>query len=145
MSVIMFSLQAADNAHLLSMLSLSQQYVLAGGPDDLYRTLAAAIGSTRKWAHYSELLAIDAWIFTFYGLLYRFALVPRGLAVFALITVLLHSAGITIPLFLGYAPVTLMGASMALGHLALAAWLITKGLAERPLAAGEAESWEENQ
>lgn len=129
--VIMFSLQAVDNAHVLSMLSLSQQYAQAGGPDELFQTLAAVVGSTRRWAHYSELLVIDAWILVFYSLLYRFALVPRALAVFGLITVMLHFTGITLPLFLGYRSVTLMGATMALSHIALALWMMAKGFEER--------------
>lgn len=125
--VIMFSLQAVDNAHVLSMLSLSQQYAQTGGPDELFQTLAAVVGSTRRWAHYSELLVIDAWILVLYSLLYRFTLVPRALAAFGLITVMLHFTGITAPLFLGYSSVTLMGATMALSHIALALWLMVKG------------------
>jgi hypothetical protein len=131
LGVIMFTLQTVDNAHVLSMVSLSQQYVQAGGPDDVFQTLAAAAGSTRRWVHYSELLAIDAWIFMLYSVLFRFALVPRALAAFGLITVLLHFTGITLPLWLGYSSVTLMGASMALSHLALALWLMVKGFEER--------------
>ncbi|MGH9933329.1 MAG: DUF4386 domain-containing protein [Pyrinomonadaceae bacterium] len=130
-SVIMFSLQAVDNAHVLSMLSLSQQYAQAGGPDELFQALAAVVGYGRKWVHYSELLVIDAWIFLLYSLLYRFTLVPRALAVFGLITVMLHFAGITLPLFLGYRSVTLMGATMALSHMAVAGWLMVKGFEER--------------
>ncbi|MEP6820511.1 MAG: DUF4386 domain-containing protein [bacterium] len=132
-SVIMFSLQAVDNAHILSMLSLSERYAQAGGPDDLFQALAAVVGSTRKWGHYSELLVIDAWIFLLYIFLYRFALVPRALAAFGLITVMLHFTGITLPLFLGYRSVTLMGATMALSHVAVALWLLAKGFAEPPL------------
>jgi len=130
-SAIMFSLQAVDNSHLLSMLSLSQQYAQAGGQDQLFHTLAAALGSTRKWGHYSELLVIDAWMFVFYSLLYRFALVPRALAVFGLITVLLHFTGIPLLLFLGYGSVTLMGAWMGLSQIALALWLMVRGFEER--------------
>ena len=130
-SVIMFSLQAVDNAHLLSMLSLSQQYAQTRGQDELFQALAVVVGSTRRWGHYTELLAIDGWIFVFYSLLYRFALVPRALAVFGLITVMLHCTGITLPLLLGYSSVTLMGATMALSHIALSLWLMTRGLAER--------------
>ncbi len=55
-SVAMFSLQAVDNAHILSMLSLSQQYTQVGSPIELFQTLAAVVGSTRMWAHYTELL-----------------------------------------------------------------------------------------
>ena len=129
-SAIMFSLQAVDNAHLLSMLSLSQQYAQAGGQGEFFQALATVVGSTRRWGHYTELLVIDGWIFVFYSLLYRFALVPRALAVFGLITVMLHFTGITLPLFLGYHSVTLMGATMALSHVALALWLMARGFAE---------------
>lgn len=132
LGVIMFTLQAVDNAHVLSMVSLSQQFAQAGGPADVFQTLAAAAGSTRRWVHYSELLAIDAWIFLLYSVLFRFALVPRALAAFALLTVVLHLTGITLPLWLGYPSVTLLGASMALGHTALAVWLMAKGFQERP-------------
>ncbi len=138
MSVIMFSLQAVDNAHILSMMSLSQQYAMAGGPDQLFQTLAAVVGSTRKWTHYSELFVIDAWIFLLYSMLFRFTLVPRGLAVFGLLTVILHFTGITLPLFLGYHGVTLLGASMALSHIALVLWLIAKGF---NTTAQEATKW----
>jgi|ERR1044071_2271082 hypothetical protein len=137
-SVIMFTLQAVDNAHVLSMVSLSQQYLQSGGPDDIFQALASAAGSTRRWVHYSELLAIDAWFFMLYSVLFRFRLVPRALAGFGLLTVALHFTGITLPLWLGYPSVTLMGASMALSHLALALWLMAKGFEERrrPLRAG---------
>jgi hypothetical protein len=131
-STIMFSLQAVDNAHVLSILSLSQQYVQSGSPVELFQNLAAMIGSTRKWTHYSELLVIDAWIFLLYSVLYYFKMVPRALAAFGLLTVVLHFTGITLPLFLGYHSVTLMGATMALSQLALVVWLIVKGFAEPP-------------
>jgi hypothetical protein len=131
LGVIMFTLQAVDNAHVLSMVSLSQQYVQAGSPDDVFQTLAATAGSTRRWVHYSELLAIDAWIFMLYSVLFRFRVVPRALAIFGLLTVMLHFAGITLPLWLGYPGVTLMGASMALSHIALALWLTARGFEER--------------
>jgi hypothetical protein len=130
-SVIMFTLQAVDNAHVLSMLSLSQQYAQAGGPDELFQTLAAVVGSARRWAHFTELLVIDCWIFLLYGILYRFALVPRALAAFGLLTVMLHFTGIPLPGFLGYSIVTLMGVPMALSHTALALWLVAKGFEER--------------
>jgi len=129
--VIMFSLQAVDNAHMLSMMSLSQQYAQAGGPDELIQTLAAVVGSTRRWAHYSELLVIDAWIFVLYWILYRFALVPRALAAFGLLTVMLHFTGIPLRGFLGYSLVTLMGVPMAFSHIALALWMMARGFEER--------------
>ena len=133
-SVIMFSLQAVDNAHILSMLSLSQHYAQLGGPDELFQTLAAVVGSTRRWAHFTELLLIDAWIFLLYSLLYRFALVPRALAAFGLLTVVLHFTAIPLRGFMGYSLVTPLGVPMAFSHIALALWLITKGFKELSLA-----------
>ncbi|MEO6393033.1 MAG: DUF4386 family protein [Pyrinomonadaceae bacterium] len=126
-SLIMFLLQAFDNVQILSIVSLSQQYNQANGPTEIFQTLAVAAGSTRRWAHYSELLAIDGWILLFYVLLYRQALVPRGLAGFGFLTALFHVAGITLPLWLGVSPVTPMGAIMTLGHLAVGSWLVFKG------------------
>jgi hypothetical protein len=130
-SVCMFLLQAFDNVHVLSMLSLSQQYARAGGPDELFQTLAAAVGSTRRWSHFTELLVIDCWIFLLYSVLYRFRLVPRSLAAFGLVTVMLHFTGIPLPGFLGYSIVTLMGVPMALSHITLAVWLLTRGFEKR--------------
>ena len=131
LSVIMFTLQAVDNAHVLSMLSLSQQYAQAGGPDELFQTLAAAVGSARRWAHFTELLVIDCWIFLLYSILYRFGLVPRALAAFGLLMVMLHFTAIPLRGFLGYSMVTLLGMPMGLGHLALALWMMVRGFAER--------------
>jgi hypothetical protein len=103
----------------------------AGGPAELFQTPAAAVGSTRRWAHFTELLVIDCWIFLLYSVLYRFRLVPRSLAAFGLMTVMLHFTGIPLPGFLGYSIVTLMGVPMALGHVTLAIWLLTRGFEER--------------
>ena len=78
----------------------------------------------------TELLAIDAWIFFFYVVLYRSVVVPRALAVFGLITVASHFVGIPLRAFLGYPGVTPMGMPMALSHLALAGWLMAKGFGD---------------
>jgi hypothetical protein len=133
-SVIMFTVQAVDNAHILSMLSLSQQYVQSGGPDELFQTLAAVVGSTRRWAHFTELLIIDAWIFLLYISLYRFAVVPRALAAFGLLTVVLHFTAIPLRGFLGHSLLTPMGVPMGVSHLALALWMMAKGFKELSLA-----------
>ncbi len=62
LSVIWFSMQAVDNVHILSMLSLSQQYAEGGASNaELFGVLGAAVRSTRRWAHYTELLIIDTW------------------------------------------------------------------------------------
>lgn len=127
-SIIMFLLQTADNVHLLSMVSLSQQYASAGSRDSqLFQAAAIAVGEARKWTHYSELLAIDAWMLLFYGLALRSAIVPRALALLALLTVVLHTTGISLPLLLGSHAVMALGVPMAFGQLAVATWLLAKG------------------
>jgi hypothetical protein len=132
LSVIWFSMQAVDNVHILSMLSLSQQYAQGGASNaELFGALATAVRSTRVWAHYTELLVIDTWFFVFYSLLFRFSLVPRALTGFGLIMVIVHTTAITLPMFLGYNRVLVLAYSLALSHLAVASWLVVKGFEER--------------
>jgi hypothetical protein len=132
-SVLWFAMQAVDNVHILSLLSLSQRYVDSGATNaELLDALGAAARSTRRWAHYTELLVIESWFFAFYGLLFRLSLVPRPLAGFGLLMVLVHAAGITLPTFLGRDSVPAMAYSLALSSLAVNGWLLVKGFAEEP-------------
>jgi hypothetical protein len=131
LSVIMFVLQAIDNVYLMSMLSLSQQYAdgeVSAGPG--FESLAMMIRVTRRWIHYSELFAIDFWIMMFQLILIRFGLVPRLLAAFGLLTMVLHFCSIPLPGFLGYGINTTLGVPMALGLLAVAGWLMVKGFSD---------------
>jgi hypothetical protein len=132
LSVIWFSMQAVDNTHILSMLSLSQQYAQGGAADaGLFGAPATALRSTRRLAHYTELLVIDCWFCVFYGLLFRSSVVPRALAGFGLIMVIVHTAGITLPTFIGYSNVLPLAYSLALSYLAVGTWLVVKGFEER--------------
>ena len=127
-SIIWFAMQAADNAHIMSMLSLSEQYNQGAGSNAAFlEVLGASVRSTRRWVHYSELLIIDIWFLIFYGLLYRFRLVPRLLAGFGLLAVALHAAGIPLPVFLGYPSIMPLGFTLAISHLAVGAWLVARG------------------
>ncbi len=60
-------------------------------------------------------------------------MIPRALAGFGLLAVLLHTAGIPLPMFLGYPSVLPLGFSLALSHLAVGAWLAVKGFKESHL------------
>jgi hypothetical protein len=139
LSVIMFVLQAVDNVHIMSMLSLSQQYVESGGvANELNSALAAVVRTTRRWAHYPELFAIDAWITLFGAILLRFAFVPRLIALFGLLTIFLHFVAVPLSGFLGYGISTALGVPMAFGLLANAVWLIAKGFdSERSVTSDE--------
>lgn len=128
LAVASFGLQAADNAHLLSMLSLSQAYADAGPANaQLFRTLEVAVGALRKWSHYSFLLVVGCWIFLLYSFLYRFRLVPRGLAALGVLGAVGQIAGVTVLGLWGYPPETRLAMPLAPVYAATAVWLILKG------------------
>jgi hypothetical protein len=131
LSVLMLGVQIVDNIHILSMLSLSQAHVGVGAAGDSLREVAIAVGTTRRWAHLSELLVIDAWILVFYLGLIRTEALPRFLSAFGLLTVAAHFVAIPLPGFLGLRAVTEAGMPMALSHVATAGWLVARGLEAR--------------
>lgn len=131
LAVASFSLQAVDNAHILSMLSLSQEYAKAGvAKAEVFQSLAIVVGSARKWAHYTYLLVAVSWILFLFTLLYRFRLVPRVLAAFGLVASILQIAGVTLRGFFGYPPEMRLALPLAPAYIGLALWLIVKGYDE---------------
>lgn len=136
-----FSLQAVDNAHILSMLSLSQEYAEAGAAkSELLQSLGLVANSARKWAHYSYLLVAVSWIFLFYALLFRFRFIPRALAALGLVGCLLQIYGVTLRGLFGYPPMTVLAMPLAPIHVAAALWLMFKGfpeIAPQPSSANE--------
>ncbi|HSK10128.1 MAG TPA: DUF4386 family protein, partial [Vicinamibacterales bacterium] len=65
-----------------------------------------------------------------YALLWRTALVPRLLAILGMVATLLQIAGVPLRGILGYGVVPEMAMPLAPIHVALAFWLIVKGLPE---------------
>ena len=132
LAVAAFSLQAVDNAHILSMVTLSQEYASAGAAKaDLYEGLAIVVGATRKWSHYAALLTVGCWILLFTTLLYRFRFVPRWIAAFGMIGALLQIAGVSLRGLLGLAPETRLAMPLAPAYILLAVWLMIKGFDTR--------------
>ena len=143
LAVASFALQAVDNAHLLSMLSLSQEYAKAGAAQgETFQALALVAGAARKWAHYSFLLVVGSWILLLFSLLYRFRLVPRALAAFGLVASLLQIAGVTLRGLFGYPPETRLAMPLAPAYVVLAVWLMVKGFDERHRLQAEARGVE---
>jgi hypothetical protein len=137
--VVSCTLDIVQSGTVMSMLSLSQQYVNGGALDsELYYVVGAAVASTRRWAHYTQLVAIGAWIFAFYSSLFRFALIPRALAALGLIGIVLQFIGVTLTTFLGYSPIGEMAMPLLPIQIAVAIWLIVKGFNE-PLPVTTAE------
>ena len=131
-SVVWFVMQAVDNANILSMLSFSRQYAESAGANaDLFRIVGAEIRATRVWIHYTELFVIDVWFALFYGVLLRFALVPRWLAGFGILAVILHTVGIPLAFFIGYSSLIPLAFSLAISHVAIGGRLLAKGFPEK--------------
>lgn len=131
-AVMMCVLQTVDNAFVLSMLTVSDRFASVTAPDETLRVAGDAIRTIRQWMHTMAILAIDVWLASFYVLLHRRGAVPRVLTAFGLGTTGLHSAGIPIRSLFGHGPLATLGMPMALGHLALAIWLIVNGLPPEP-------------
>src|SRR5438094_340182 len=133
LAVVNFTMQIIENGHWLTMLSVSQAYAEAGPADAArFQSLGIVVRSAWKWAHYSHILVVVGWLFTLYWLLFRCAMVPRVLAAIGMITSVLQFIGITLPAFGGYRMPypDLFGMPLGLANLALAVWLMAKGLEE---------------
>src|SRR5687767_6297971 len=71
------TLDVVQAATIMSMLTISQEFVTSAAPDAaLYKVVGAALASARRSAHVTQLLAIGAWLFVFYLSLLRFKLIP---------------------------------------------------------------------
>jgi hypothetical protein len=133
LALVNFTLQIVENSHWLSMLSVSQAYAEAGAAEaGVFRSLGIVVRSAWKWAHYSHILVVVGWIFTFYCLVFRCALVPRALAAAGMVTSVLQVIGITLPAFAGYRMPfpELFGMPLGLSNLVLSVWLMVKGFKE---------------
>jgi hypothetical protein len=130
LSVLGLSTSALDNAAVLTMLSVSQEYARAGAANELFQALGAMARSARYAAHYINLVVGGITTFVLVSILFRFALVPRALAAFGLATFPIQVTAVAMPL-LGYRYRAVMLIPAALSLLALVLWLIAKGFEER--------------
>lgn len=129
--LISFTLDVIHNATVLSMLSFSQHYVSGGAVDTRgYEIVGAAVALARRSAHVVQLVTIGAWIFTFYITLFRFALIPRVLALLGLIGIVSQFIGVTLMMLLGYSTIGQMAMPMLPIQITIAFWLIIKGFNE---------------
>jgi hypothetical protein len=126
------ALQVVENAHWLTMLSVSRAFVGAdSGGATAFAAVGVAVRSAWRWAHYTHILVVVGWFFAFFTALLRAGVVPRPLAIFGIATCGLHFVGITLPAFAGYQVPQPMIFGMPLGFatLAVAILLIAKGFA----------------
>jgi hypothetical protein len=125
--VAAIALAAVEGAAIMSMLTLSKQYVEASAADARsFEVVGSVVRYGRYWAHYTHLLIGCFAVLLFYVALFRFALVPRVLAGAGLLTVLVQIAGLTMPFF-GERVNFYLLTPMGIVYLILAVWLIAKG------------------
>jgi hypothetical protein len=110
--VVIFTVGAIS---LLTLLTLSQEFVIAGTPDASYfQTLATLLLAVREWGggvFATIVFSLSALILNY--ILYRSKLIPRWLSGWGLI-----------------------GATLALQEMVLAVWLIVKGFNSSTIASG---------
>lgn len=131
LAITNFALQCVENAAWMSLLTFSQEYAKANAGDaSLFHVTGIAVRMIWKWVHYTHLLIMVSWMFTLGVMLWRAAVVPRTLAALLSLGSLLQLVGITLPQFIPYpspAPM-LMGLPLGIIYLALALWLMGRGL-----------------
>lgn len=136
-----FVLQTVDNGHLLSMVSVSQAYAEAGAANArTFQAAGLAVGALRKWSHYSFLLTVGCWIILLNSFLFRFRLVPRWLAGFCVAAAVGQLSGVTLRGLWEYTPESRLAMPLAPAYVALAMWLIFKGLDLQPRSADPHEA-----
>lgn len=119
---------------LLTLLTLSQEFVDAGTPDAAYfHTLGELLQAVRDWGGH---VVLDVAVFPtgallFYSLLYRTKLVPRWLSGVGIIGAILYWTASLFVLFDAVEPLSsphiALQAPLGLQEMVLAVWLIVKG------------------
>lgn len=140
LAVTNFCLQCVENAAWMSLFTFSRDYANSSAADaGVYTIAGALVRSAWKWVHYTHLLILVSWMMMLFVVLWRSRLVPAMFGVLGLITTLMQITGITLPQFLAYpSPVpTLMGMPLGFVYLALALWLMVKGLNTTPQEAND--------
>jgi hypothetical protein len=129
---------------LLSLLTVSQEYVAGAGDAANYQALGTLLLALRDWAVvFGTLIFLGLGGLPLYYVLYRSRLVPRWLSGWGLI-------GATLILFTGVlglfglspesSTTTLLAAPIALQEMVFAVWLIVKGFDSAAVRAGSART-----
>lgn len=123
---------ALENIGLMSVVSYSEAYVAATAEDrEFLEAGRTIVASTRNWAHYVNLIFSGCFLLVLYSSLYLSNLVPRLLSGFGCAAVLLQLMSVSLPLF-GQDVIFPLLLPLALSQMALALWLIVKGLSSPP-------------
>jgi len=118
---------------LLSLITLSQQFVKAGAPDSSYfQTLGVLIYEGHRWVgNVAGLLAFSIGALLYYIIFYRTKLVPRWISVWGLVAAITSIVSCVLATVGFIAPFSteqvVIAIPMLPQEMVLAAWLIVKG------------------
>jgi len=130
---------------LLSLLTLSKEFVKAGAPDaSHFQTLGTLLLEEQYWAYQMGTISFGLAAPMFYYLLYQLKLIPRFLSVWGLIGVPLWLAAGLLIMFGSLTEssvlVTLLYLPIAVNEMVLAVWLIVKGFNPSAIVSGSAKT-----
>jgi hypothetical protein len=128
---------------LLSLLTLSQEYIKAGTSNaSLFQASGAALLAIKTWAGQLGVIAFIIGAMMYYYIFYQSKLVPRWLSVWGFMGAVLSLAAILLSIFsriIPFSPVfILLQAPIGLQEIVLAVWLIAKGFNKSAIASGSA-------
>ena len=130
LSAVGLSLAAVENIGLMSMVSFSESYARASAAEqDVLEAVKGIVAASRNWSHYIGLIISGCILLLFYTVLYGSRLVPRILAGFGLIAVLLQLSSVSLPL-LGYSVIFLMLAPLGICQIVVSIWLMVRGFSK---------------
>lgn len=126
--------QVLWGAGVIGLLALSREYVNAGAPDaTFYQTIGTVIQTGGEWI--SNGVTLIFWCigaFMYYGIFYRFHLVPRWLSAWGLVGITLTvvtSTLVMVGIIPGFGTVQMISnLPIALQEMVFAVWLIAKGI-----------------
>ena len=129
---------------LLSLLTLSQEFVKAGAPDaSHFQTLSTLLQEEQYWVYHMGTISFGLAAPIFYYLLYQSKLIPRFLSVWGLIGVPLWLAASLLIMFgsltSSSALVTFLYLPIGVNEMVLAVWLIVKGFNPSAIASATAK------
>ena len=130
LSAVALALSVVENAKVMSLLSLSQAYAASNGADPAsFAGLRGVVAAARNWAHFSQLIVGGSTFVALFAALYRFSLIPRVLAGFALVGAALQMTTVARPFF-GAQVIFPLLAPAGIAFLLAAVWLLVTGLAD---------------
>ena len=129
---------------LLSLLTLSQEFVKAGAPDaSHFQTLGTLLQEEQYWVYHMGTISFGLAAPIFYYLLYQSKLIPRFLSVWGLIGVPLWLAASLLIMFGSLTAssglVMFLYLPIGVNEMVLAVWLIVKGFNSSVINSGSAK------